>query len=124
MASVFEKANNAVVLESARNLELASSASSIPTAAPSASSDGVALNGAARCVVGVQTTGSVASTADIWFYLPSALTWFKAEGGTLTVDADGGILERFNCAGFARVYVQDTGGSAGSGDYYVWRGVL
>lgn len=124
MPSVFEKANNAVVLGSARNLELAASESSIPTAAPSSSSDGHALNGAARCVVGVQTTGSVASSADIWFYLPFALKWFKAEGGTLTVDADGGIIERLNCAGFSRVYVQDTGGSSGSGEYYVWRGIL
>jgi hypothetical protein len=118
MPDPFETANNAVVLESALRIELAGTVANLPTAAPTIGTDGYSLASAARCVVAV--AGGTAMTATVWFYVGS--TWYMANAAALTVDVAGGVVERLNCAGFTRVYVQ--GSAESSGTLSVYRSIL
>lgn len=122
MSDPFERANNSVTNESGLYLEVAATIAELPTAAPSTATDGGALNGAARCVVAV--AGGAALTAQIWFYVvvgAETIGWRRANNGSLTIDAVGGVVERLNCAGFTRVYVQ--GSASGSGGAHILRSI-
>lgn len=123
MSDPFERANNAVISESGLFLELAATATSTPTAAPTLATDGVSLQGAARCLVSVD--GGTDMDAVIWFYVvhgANVVGWRKANNGTLTVPTAGGVTERFNCSGMSRVYVQAS--TANTSDFHVARSVL
>lgn len=121
MADIFENANRVVVYDGSLNLELALALGetgagevAVPSGVPTTVSDGAALEGTSRVTLAIDPSSGTSDVV-IWFYVAppsgSSLTgWYAANNGSFSTTG-AGLIDRLNCSGFQRIYVQATSGT-------------